>query len=149
MRKSLELSDPNSCLHKARADELLFVLLERDAAAPDTIREWIRKRIELGLNVSTDDKIVEARQWIAQVEQALGVTAVTDDAYGEWMTNIENPHLATSHPSFTDTFATRHEYIAWVSKFLMGPPKPSHHFSEAQLRDVGIVGLYKPQMRSE
>ena len=34
MIKKKELSDPNSCMSKARDDEMTFVLLGRDAAAP-------------------------------------------------------------------------------------------------------------------
>lgn len=60
MLKCNELSDPNSCLNKADDGEMLFVLLERDFAAPETIREWVRKRVELGLNQLGDTKLVSA-----------------------------------------------------------------------------------------
>lgn len=38
MIKSRELSDPNSCMSRAKDDEMTFVLLGRDAAAPQAIR---------------------------------------------------------------------------------------------------------------
>ncbi len=67
MRKRDELTDPNSCLNKARDDEFLFVLLGRDKAAPAAVRAWIVERIRLGKNKWTDPQIVEAQAWIAAV----------------------------------------------------------------------------------
>jgi hypothetical protein len=60
MLKSKELSDPQSCLNKARPDERLFVLLARDSAAPETIRYWVQRRLWLGKNKREDPQIVEA-----------------------------------------------------------------------------------------
>ncbi len=60
MRKSEELTSLESCMNKARPDEMTFMLLERDAAAPHAIREWIKKRIALGKNKPNDAKILEA-----------------------------------------------------------------------------------------
>ncbi len=60
MIKSQEQTDLNSCWNKAKPGERVFVLLERDEAAPAAIRAWAMKRIELGLNLSTDPKIVKA-----------------------------------------------------------------------------------------
>ncbi len=67
MRKSLELSDPKSCLNKAMPNEMLFVILGRDVAAVPTIRAWIAERIKLGKNTSDDPQIKEAEQWINTV----------------------------------------------------------------------------------
>jgi hypothetical protein len=58
--KSQELSNPDSCLNRATANERLFVLLARDAAAPDTLRYWVRKRLALGKNKRDDPQILEA-----------------------------------------------------------------------------------------
>jgi hypothetical protein len=60
MTKTLELSDPQSCFNRARPNELMFVVLERDAAAPHAIREWIKKRIELGKNLRGDPQLLDA-----------------------------------------------------------------------------------------
>lgn len=60
MRKRDELTDPKSCMSKAREDEFTFVLLARDEAAPETIRFWCAERIRLGKNKITDPQIVEA-----------------------------------------------------------------------------------------
>jgi hypothetical protein len=60
MIKSEELTNPNSCMSKAKDDEMTFVLLGRDAAAPDVIRFWCRRRIALGKNKTTDAQILEA-----------------------------------------------------------------------------------------
>lgn len=59
MRKRDELRGP-SCMTNALDDEMVFVLLGRDAAAPLAIRAWAEARIALGLNERTDEKIVEA-----------------------------------------------------------------------------------------
>lgn len=75
MRKRDELSRPHSCMGCAHPDEMVFVLLGRDAAAPAAIRAWVDERIRLGRNASTDEQIVEAlkcaatmaregRQWV-------------------------------------------------------------------------------------
>lgn len=50
MRKKEELSNPNSCMNRARESEMTFVLLGRDAAAPVAIRAWVRERLRLGKN---------------------------------------------------------------------------------------------------
>lgn len=62
MLKYDELTNPKSCLSRARATEMVFTLLERDAAAPHAIREWVKKRIELGKNTISDPQITEALQ---------------------------------------------------------------------------------------
>lgn len=60
MIKSRELADPDSCMSKAREDEMTFVLLGRDKAAPVAIRAWIEERIRLGKNKLDDPQIIEA-----------------------------------------------------------------------------------------
>lgn len=60
MLKHEELRNPNSCLSRAKPDEMVFVLLARDAAAPDTIRQWVYERIRTGKNKETDPQIQEA-----------------------------------------------------------------------------------------
>ena len=67
--KTEELSNPQSCLNKARANERLFVLLARDPAAPDVIRYWVRKRIALGKNKMSDPQIVEALECAKKMEE--------------------------------------------------------------------------------
>ena len=67
MRKRDELTDPTSCVSRARDDEWLFVLLGRDRAAPVAVRAWINERIRLGKNKHDDPQIVEAEQWIKAV----------------------------------------------------------------------------------
>lgn len=60
MRKRDEILNRESCLSKAEIDEMIFVLLGRDAAAPHAIREWCKKRIELRKNSPFDPQIIEA-----------------------------------------------------------------------------------------
>ena len=52
MRKCDELVSDKSCLNKANDDEMLFVLLGRDPAAPAAIRAWVAERINLGKNAT-------------------------------------------------------------------------------------------------
>ncbi len=68
MRKRDELTDPRSCMSRARDDEWTIVLLGRDAAAAATVRFWIAERIRLKKNTPTDPQILEAQAWIAAVE---------------------------------------------------------------------------------
>lgn len=64
MRKLEELTNPDSCLNRARYSEMLFVLLGRDPAAPAAIRAWIEERIRLGKNRPDDAQILGAEQCI-------------------------------------------------------------------------------------
>jgi hypothetical protein len=67
MRKRDELTNPNSCMSRARDDEITFVLLEREES-PDTIRFWISKRIELGKNQPGDAQLVDAENLAREME---------------------------------------------------------------------------------
>lgn len=58
MRKQDELV--RGCMAKARDDEMCFVLLGRDPAAPAAIRAWIAERIKLGKNQIGDLQLIEA-----------------------------------------------------------------------------------------
>ena len=69
MRKTEELSDPNSCMSRAKPGEMTFVLLGRDAAAPFTIRAWVAERIRLGKNKHGDQQISEALGCADKMEQ--------------------------------------------------------------------------------
>lgn len=60
MIKREELSNPNSCMSRASEDEMTFVLLGRDVAAPAAIRAWIEERVRLGKNAREDPQILEA-----------------------------------------------------------------------------------------
>jgi len=69
MRKSQELSDPNSCINRSAPEEMVFVLTSRDAAAPHAIRAWVDERLRLGKNVPGDPQIVEALECAATMER--------------------------------------------------------------------------------
>lgn len=68
MLKKNELDDENSCLNRATANEMLFVILERDVAAPETIRYWCMMRIKHGKNRETDAQIIEALNCASYIE---------------------------------------------------------------------------------
>lgn len=70
MLKRDELTNPASCMSRARDDEMTFVLLGRDVAAPAAIREWIKERVRLGKNFIDDAQIREAEQCIASIIQS-------------------------------------------------------------------------------
>jgi hypothetical protein len=72
MIKSQELNDPTSCLNRAREDEMTFVLLGRDVAAPAAVRCWAQERVRLGKNQWDDKQIAEAMQWANKVEGGTG-----------------------------------------------------------------------------
>lgn len=68
MKKKDELTDPSSCMSKARDDEWTFVLLGRDAAAPVAVRAWVAERLRLKKNEPDDLQIQEALGWASIVE---------------------------------------------------------------------------------
>ena len=69
MRKSQELTDSSSCMSKARDDEMTFVLLGRDPAAPFAILAWRSERLRLGLNTVDDPKMMEALECVSTMEK--------------------------------------------------------------------------------
>lgn len=64
MLKRDELTNPASCMSRARDDEMTFVLLGRDLAAPAAVRAWIEERIRIGKNKAGDAQILDAEQCI-------------------------------------------------------------------------------------
>ena len=62
MIKREELSNPRSCMSRAKDDEMTFVLLARDPAAPIAIRAWVNERLRLRKNHRLDAQIIEARE---------------------------------------------------------------------------------------
>jgi hypothetical protein len=60
MIKEKELTDPTSCMSRARPGEMTFVLLGRDKAAPVAIAAWAAARVALGKNQPGDAQIQEA-----------------------------------------------------------------------------------------
>lgn len=71
MRKKDELAQEHTCMRHAHPEEMVFVLLSRDAAAPVAIRAWAAERIRLGKNIDTDPQITEAIE-CARVMEAEG-----------------------------------------------------------------------------
>lgn len=69
MHKVNEVTDSASCWNKARDNERLFILLERDRVAPAVIRYWAAERVRLGYNDAADHQIAEALQCADAMEQ--------------------------------------------------------------------------------
>lgn len=67
MKKIDEIKNPSSCFNKALDSELVFVLLERDEAAPIAIQAWIEARIRLGKNSRDDSQIREAESILKEM----------------------------------------------------------------------------------
>jgi hypothetical protein len=76
MRKKDETARPDTCLAQAHPNEMVFVLLGRDPAAPKAIRDWVEERIRLKKNFRQDPQVIEAlncadtmeaegRKWVA------------------------------------------------------------------------------------
>ena len=72
MRKQDELTNPAGCMFRARDDEMTFVLLARDVAAPAAIRAWIAERIRLGKNLPDDPQVREAEECAQAMERERG-----------------------------------------------------------------------------
>lgn len=68
MRKKDELSK-KSCMTTAHPNEMVFVLIGRDPAAPVAIRAWVAERLRLGKNQETDAQITEAIDIARTMEQ--------------------------------------------------------------------------------
>lgn len=68
MIKMKEISEKDSCWNKANGFDMVFVLIEKDLAAADTIRFWIKKRIELGKNKIGDAQLLEAEACAKYIE---------------------------------------------------------------------------------
>lgn len=69
MLKRDELINPQSCMSRAWDDEMTFVLLARDEDAPDTIRDWIKRRIRRGKNTAGDSQMREAEECARTMER--------------------------------------------------------------------------------
>ena len=69
MRKKDELSNPISCMNRAGDNEMTFVLLGRDLAAPMAIRAWVAERIRIGKNTIDDPQITEALECALRMER--------------------------------------------------------------------------------
>ncbi len=68
MRKRDEFTNPKGCMFRAKDNEMTFVLLGRDIAAPFAIRAWIAQRIKIGKNLPTDPQIIEAEECAKTME---------------------------------------------------------------------------------
>ena len=68
MFKLEEITNPKSCLNKAKPNEAVFVLLARDPAAPAAILAWIAERARLGLESFGDAKLRDAYNAAAVME---------------------------------------------------------------------------------
>jgi hypothetical protein len=68
MNKFENLVNQESCFNKAKDEETLFVLLERDPAAAVAVRGWIEARLILGLNKPNDKKIKDAWDIVKKFE---------------------------------------------------------------------------------
>lgn len=101
MRKRDELTKVPSCTTTAYDDEMVFVLLARDPAAPLAIRAWVAERLRLGKNIDTDAQIVEA------LECARTMDAERDAVRARVAAERTTPWPGCVHPRLTDTLPAR------------------------------------------
>jgi len=66
MIKSEEIINANSCLNKASDSEPVFVLRAQDALAPQVIRHWAYKALQMGTPL---EKVREALNSAQQMEE--------------------------------------------------------------------------------
>lgn len=108
MRKREELTNPNSCMSRAQDDEMTFVLLGRDPAAPVAIKAWAHERVRIGKNVRDDGQILEALQcaatMIAEQESAgtLPLPVVNDHLCRVCLEPADESRLCHSHSRLND-----------------------------------------------
>lgn len=163
MIKSQELTDPNSCMSRARDDEMTFVLLGRDRAAPFAILAWCQARIFLGKNKADDPQLVEARDCaMKMVEQAggsgflpsqmmmlIGIGALIEMAHANSVNKgFWDEHAATlpSMPveSMSSKICLMHSELSEMLEGVRKPGPDSHcpEFTseEIELADVFIRG---------
>lgn len=93
MHKIDEKTFAGSCWNLALDNERVFVLLERDAAAPVAIRAWVRERLGSGKNVAEDELIVGALSCADDMERnRSNVRALLGKS------NVESPSVASDTP---------------------------------------------------
>jgi len=93
MRKRDELTNPNACMFRAGNDEMTFVLLGRDAAAPETIRFWAWERIRLGKNKPDDPQIQEALACAETMERERASRDSMNHSSPSGVTSVTMPSL--------------------------------------------------------
>lgn len=69
MLKRDETALPDSCWNRANPDEMVFVLLARDPAAPAAIRAWCAERVRIGKNKPGDAKLANAELCAVRMEE--------------------------------------------------------------------------------
>jgi hypothetical protein len=111
MRKRDEVRSMSSCLVKAKHDEMMFVLLARDAAAPTTIRFWAHERIHLGKNTARDEQIKEALRCAEIMEAERSAEELCNQAIAqvaEELKRQESPSCPSSpaSPAYVTTHST-------------------------------------------
>jgi len=157
MIKREELTNPASCMSRARDDEMTFVLLGRDAAAPVAIRAWVAERTRLGKNKATDEQILEALRCAAAMDQQTPRPEILPGSSEEMLTaalqtlsgclpdrvfvyGAYGEKWSTSEPDWTD------EYETVDFKALLGEPEiaastrtsdPNPHPASLQNKSIG------------
>jgi len=88
----------DSCLNKAREDEMLFVLLARDPAFPATVRFWAAERVRLGKDGPASPKVLSALACAAAAEREHAAAAAADVPPGRHRTQAQQVLDLTDPP---------------------------------------------------
>ena len=158
MRKRDELTVPTSCMNRAKDDEMTFVLLGRDVAAPAAIHAWVTERIRLGKNKPQDAQIQEALNCAFTMIESAGGTAQPDaldflQPNGEFITRqrcCNNGFAGEQHDCCKQPAAPHVESAEQFAKELVqilydtNPPR-----SIAERYTVDAIKAYARQLRED
>lgn len=68
MTKKENIDNPNSCWNTSKDGDIIFVIKQQDKAGPATIRDWVTRRVGMGLNSITDAKLQDAMSIADEIE---------------------------------------------------------------------------------
>lgn len=74
---------------------------------------------------------------------------------GKFLSNVYDPYKPDAellHPYSFEDFqngpealkAAWQSYLRWINSNVIGPPKATDHYTEDQLIEIGMVGVYAP-----
>lgn len=68
MTKKENIDNLNSCWNTSKNGDIIFILKQKDKAGPATIRDWVARRVGMGLNSITDPQLQDAMRIADEIE---------------------------------------------------------------------------------
>lgn len=65
---------------------------------------------------------------------------------GKWISNTYDPDGAYIKDWTFLSNQSPKEYVNWVNQFVRGRPMATEHYTVEQLEEMGMIGLYEPQI---